>query len=136
MKKLPIEFKMMMLGFAIAMAMLMTGCLGTAVFTPEATLMRAGIFNDTKVNNASLRWGNVKLDVGEYANKGDVASIDATGDAIMRGLVAYGSMGASEATRAIVMAALKGTSTNAVEAACSPDNPAACAPASTPFVKP
>jgi hypothetical protein len=136
MKKLPIEFRMMMLGFAIAMAMLMTGCLGTAVFTPEATLMRAGIFNDTKVNNASLRWGNVKLDVGEYANKGDVASIDATGDAIMRGLVAYGTMGASEATRAIVMAALKGTSTNAVEAACSPDNPAACAPASTPFVKP
>jgi hypothetical protein len=91
---------------------LLSGCLCTAVFTPEATLMRVGIFNDTKVNNASLRWANVKLDVGEYANKGDVASIEATGDAIMRGLVAYGSMGASEATRAIVMAALKGTATN------------------------
>lgn len=105
------------------------GCLGTAVFTPDATLMRVGIFNDTKVNNASLRWNNVKFDVGEYANKGDVASIEATGDAIMRGLVAYGSMGASEATRAIVMAALKGGATNAVNAACAPSsdncNPAA-----------
>jgi len=112
------------------------GCLGTAVFTPEATLMRAGIFNDTKVNNASLRWGNVKLDVGEYANKGDVASIEATGEAIMRGLVAYGSMGASEATRAIVMASLKGSSTNAVEAICSPGNPSACALPSTPQTAP
>ena len=91
---------------------LLSGCLATAVFTPEATIMRAGVFNDTSVNNASLRWGNVKLDVGEYASKGDVASIEAVGDAIMRGLVAYGSMGASEATRAIVMAALKGSATN------------------------
>ena len=125
--KLPTEFKALLVGFAIAAIMLVTGCLGTAVFTPDATLMRVGIFNDTKVNNASLRWGNVKLDVGEYANKGDVASIEATGDAIMRGLVAYGSMGASEATRAIVMAALKGSSTNAVECAgsdCAPAVPA------------
>ena len=103
---------------------LLSGCLATAVFTPEATIMRAGLFNDTSVNNASLRWGNVKLDVGEYASKGDVASIEATGDAIMRGLVAYGSMGASEATRAIVMAALKGAATNAVN--CADGN---CAPA-------
>lgn len=110
-------FACVLSGFALAVLMFLTGCLATAVFTPDATLMRAGIFNDTKVNNASLRWNNVKLDVGEYANKGDVASIDAVGDAIMRGLVAYGTMGASEATRAIVMAALNGASTNAPECA-------------------
>jgi hypothetical protein len=117
------EFKAFMFIFAISAIMLMTGCLGTAVFTPEATIMRAGLFNDTAVNNASLRWGNVWLDVGEYANKGDVASIEAVGEAIMRGLVAYGTMGASEATRAIVMASLKAASTNAVPCAdgnCTP----------------
>ena len=117
------EFKAFMFIFALAAIMLVTGCLGTAVFTPEATILRAGILNDTAVNNASLRWGNVRLDVGEYANKGDVASIEAVGEAIMRGLVAYGTMGASEATRAIVMASLKGSSTNAVPCAdgnCEP----------------
>jgi len=117
--------KQLFILLAVSAAMAVNqGCLGTAVFTPEATLMRAGIFNDTKVNNASLRWGNVKLDFGEYANKGDVASIDAAGEAIMRGLVAYGTMGASEATRAIIMASLKGSSTNAVP--CTDGN---CAPA-------
>jgi hypothetical protein len=120
------EFELFLLMFAIVALMLLTGCLATAVFTPEATIMRAGVFNDTSVNNASLRWGNVRLDVGEYANKGDVASIEATGDAIMRGLVAYGSMGASEATRAIVMATLKGSATNAIDCAGGE-----CAPAKT-----
>jgi len=117
--------KLLVLSAIVCSMALNQGCLGTAVFTPDATLMRVGIFNDTNVNNASLRWNNVKLDVGEYANKGDVASIDATGEAIMRGLVAYGTMGASEATRAIVMAALKGSSTNAVDCADGKCTPAA-----------
>lgn len=110
------------IGGLIVLAFLFGGCLGTAVFTPQATLMRFGVFNDTAVNNASLRWGSVRLDVGEYANKGDVESIEAVGNAITSGIMAYFTYGTAPAVKGAVEAALKPVATNAVKAVCAPSD--------------
>ena len=130
-----------------AILILNSGCLGTAVFTPQATLMRFGVFNDTAVNNASLRWGPVRLDVGEYANKGDVESIEAVGNAITSGIMAYFTYGTAQAVKGAVNAALVPKALDASKAACAPGdtNCVPCDPAapaidpnckpSTPFVK-
>jgi hypothetical protein len=56
------------IGGLIVLAFLFGGCLGTAVFTPQATLMRFGVFNDTAVNNASLRWWPVRRYHAETSN--------------------------------------------------------------------
>lgn len=95
-------------------AMLLQGCLCTWVDTEDLTVVRVGVFNDTRIDNASLTWGGASIGVGAYASKADAASIKATGDAIMNGLMAYGTLGASEATRALVMATLRQASTNEV----------------------
>lgn len=115
--------KGLFISIAVSLVILNSGCLGTAVFTPQATLMRFGVFNDTAVNNASLRWGPVRLDVGEYANKGDVESIDAVGNAISNGIIAWFTYGTAPAVKGAVKAALSTTSTNAPGCAtgdCSP----------------
>jgi hypothetical protein len=111
--------KLIAVGAALSM-LVNTGCLCTWVETKDVTVVRCGVLNDTKLEDAYLKWGNADIGVGSYANKGDAAMADAIGSAITSGIIAWFTYGTAPAVKAAVTTALKESSTNCVAAACSP----------------
>jgi hypothetical protein len=122
------ETKVIIAGAAIAVIMLLTqGCNtgmvssrvetttttiatnGTPVSITQkndVTLLRGTVLVNSEVDKAKIQWGDVKVAIGGYSTVGDVDSVNALGNAITRGIMAYFTGGGSEAVKSAVMAGL------------------------------
>ena len=72
------------------------------------------------LKRGSIEWGDVKVDIGGYSTVGDAASINAIGNAITSGIIAWFTYGTAPAVKAAVAATLQSSATNAIPAALAP----------------
>jgi len=131
------EFKAFLLMFAVMAAMLMTGC-QTVYLTDKTvkkngeshvvTAIEASVLSDQKLQDLDVDYNGVKIKVANWSTKGDAEFIKAVGDAIVNGILAYGTMGGTEAVRAAVKSSLSAKAPKAASD-CVGD---ACAPAPCP----
>jgi len=132
------EIKSILFGAVIAITMLLTsgcntGMVSSRVTTQTATiafdgtpktvteenrvtLVRGTLLVNSEVDKARIEWGNVKVDIGGYSTVGDAASINAIGNAITSGILAYFTYGTAPAVKAAVAATLQSSATNAIPA--------------------
>jgi len=82
----------------------------------RVTLVRGTLLVNSEVDKARIEWGNVKVDIGGYSTVGDAASINAIGNAITSGILAYFTYGTAPAVKAAVAATLQSSATNAIPA--------------------
>jgi hypothetical protein len=123
-----IESKVAIAGAVIAVTMLLTsgcntGMVSSSVETTTATIafdgtpktvtqkndvlaMRGTFLVNTEVDKTNIKWGDVTIGVGGYSTAGDVESINAIGNAISNGILAYFTYGTAPAVKGAVMASL------------------------------
>jgi len=90
------------------------------------TAIEAAVLSDQKLQDLDVDYNGVKIKVASWAAKGDTEFITAVGDAIVSGIMAYGTLGGSEAVKAAVKGSLSKAATNCVDGSCAPAIP--CAP--------
>lgn len=79
----------------------------------EVDVWRGNVLMNASVEQANIKYGNVTVEVGNFKQAGDVDSINALGNAITRGIMAYFTGGGSEAVKSAVMAGLVTTQPSA-----------------------
>lgn len=89
---------------------------------------RGSVLTKSDAEGVFVEYGNVKVGVNKYSQSGDAEMKEAIGNAIVNGILAYGTYGAAPAVKAAVKATLKGSATNCVGGACAPVVDAACKP--------
>jgi hypothetical protein len=92
------------------------GVTTTETVEHEVDVWRGNVFMNASVEKAGIEYGNVKVNVGNFQQAGDYKSIEATGNAIVNGIVAWMTYGTAPAVKGAVMATLlpaqPGASTN------------------------
>ena len=112
--KLPTEFKLMLIGFAISMLMLMTGCQSTGIvhkeygangeMTKKVAIYRGSVAMVTETKGLDIDYQGVKARIDIYSNKGDVEMVTAIAKAALFIYTAAQSGGAVPALSAIIQA--------------------------------
>jgi hypothetical protein len=129
------EDKVIIIGAVIALSMLLnsgcnTGMVSSRVTTTtetiatngtpvtvtqenRVTLTRGTLLVNSEVDKANVKWGDVTVSVGGYSTTGDADSINALGNAITSGIMAYFTYGTAPAVKGAVMASLLPTQPSA-----------------------
>lgn len=79
----------------------------------DVLAMRGTVLVNTEVDKANIEWGDVKINVGGYTTTGDAESINAIGNAISNGILAYFTYGTSTAVKGAVIGSLIASQQNA-----------------------
>jgi len=82
----------------------------------DIDIWRGNVFMNASVESVGVEYGNVKVNVGNFQQTGDYRSIEAVGNAITSGILAYFTYGTAPAVKAAVAATLQSSATNAVPA--------------------
>ena len=85
----------------------------SVVVEHEVGVTSMSVMTKKGLDGLSVDYGNVKIGVNKYSQAGDTEMMTAIGNAIVNGIIAYGTYGAAPAVKAAVIASLSGTSTNA-----------------------
>jgi hypothetical protein len=96
------------------------GVTTTVVTEHEVDVWRGNVFMNASVEMANIEYGEVKVNIGNFQQAGDYKSIEAVGNAITSGIIAWFTYGTAPAVKAAVSSALKASETNSVVGACSP----------------
>jgi hypothetical protein len=86
------------------------------------TAVESSLISNQKLQDLDVDYNGVKIKVQNWSTKGDAEFVKALGNAIINGILAWGTMGTSEAIRAAVeasLAAKASASTNCVDN-CAP----------------
>ncbi len=124
MNKLPFAFKAFLLGLAISMFMLMTGCQSTGIVHKEygangemikkVAIYRGSVAMVTETKGLDIDYQGVKARIDIYSNKGDVEMVNAVAKATLFVYTAMQSGGTIPALSAVIQAInTPSTSTNA-----------------------
>jgi hypothetical protein len=81
--------------------------ISAVVVDHSVDVTRLNCLMNTSVEQTHIKYGQVTVDVGGYSQKGDTESIEAVGNAISNGIMAWMTYGTSAAVRAAVMATLQ-----------------------------
>jgi hypothetical protein len=79
----------------------------------DIDVWRGNVFMNASVESVGVEYGNVKVNVGNFQQAGDYKSIEATGNAIVNGIVAWMTYGTAPAVKGAVMASLVPTQPSA-----------------------
>jgi len=82
----------------------------------DIDIWRGNVFMNASVESVGVEYGNVKVNVGNFQQTGDYRSIEAVGNAITSGILAYFTYGTAPAVKAAVAATLQSSATNAIPA--------------------
>jgi hypothetical protein len=70
------------------------------------TAIEASLISNQKLQDLDVDYNGVKIKVQNWSTKGDAEFVKAIGNAIVNGILAYGSAGAAPAVQAAVMSSL------------------------------
>jgi len=86
----------------------------------EVSVTSASVLTKKGLDGLSVDYGIVKIGVNKYNQAGDAEMINAIGNAITSGILAYFTYGTAPAVKAAVAATLQSSATNAIPAALAP----------------
>ena len=93
------------------------GVTTTVTVEHDVDVWRGNVFMNASVEQANIKYGQVEVGIGNFQQAGDYKSIEATGNAIVNGIIAWMTYGTAPAVKGAVMATLLPTqpsvSTNA-----------------------
>lgn len=79
----------------------------------EVSVWSASLLTKKGLDGLSVDYGNVKIGVNKYTQAGDAEMMNAIGNAIVNGIIAYGTSGSAPVVKGVVMTTLMATQQNA-----------------------
>lgn len=83
------------------------------VIEHEVSVWGGSVLTKKGIDGLKVDYGEVKISVDKYSQAGDTEMMNAIGNAIVNGIIAYGSYGTVPAVKGAVMLALQPNATNA-----------------------